>query len=255
MNNNTPAEAGRTLEELEDVIDAGLETYIEVGVALMEIRDRKLYRATYSTFEAYCAERWPFGRRQANRLIMAAEVVAELGPIGPKDLTIIKPASEAVARELGRAPAGQRAAVWQKVVATAPEGKPPTAQHVKVVVAEYLPPPPATRPVVFRAPPQPADTATEEGMGLVEDSLPPAQRPRLLPEGQRPRIMDLLAAFDVLAWPATEENLRAARDHSDLRFAVKVYGLEGAAERLRQSSVFAAALAERLEAEAEAEGA
>ena len=63
--------------------DGGQQTFIEVGQALLEIRDRRLYRETYGTFEEYCQERWGMTRRHANRQIGAAHVVEVLGPIGP----------------------------------------------------------------------------------------------------------------------------------------------------------------------------
>lgn len=71
------------LSELETVIERGRVTFIEVGEALAEIRDNRLYRETHATFEAYCRERWGWTSRHANRQIEAAEVVATLGPIGP----------------------------------------------------------------------------------------------------------------------------------------------------------------------------
>jgi hypothetical protein len=63
-----------TLAELEVVIESGKQTYVEVGNALREIRDRKLYKETHQTFEAYCQERWGFTRSTAYRNIRAADV-------------------------------------------------------------------------------------------------------------------------------------------------------------------------------------
>ena len=82
------------LAELETVIERGQQTFVEVGNALMEIRDQRLYRKTHATFEAYCKERWGWTRRQANRQIDAAKVVETLGPTGPK------PATEREARDM-----------------------------------------------------------------------------------------------------------------------------------------------------------
>jgi hypothetical protein len=64
------------LAELEAVVARALATFIEVGLALDEIRDRRLYRATRGTFAAYCAERWGFSRLRGYRLIRAAELAA-----------------------------------------------------------------------------------------------------------------------------------------------------------------------------------
>ena len=41
------------LERCEVVIRQGLETFIEVGQALMTIRDKRLYRIEFGTFEDY----------------------------------------------------------------------------------------------------------------------------------------------------------------------------------------------------------
>ena len=66
------------LTELETVIERGLQTFVEVGNALMEIRDGRLYRAEYDTFENYCWERWGMGASRARQLISAAEIVENL---------------------------------------------------------------------------------------------------------------------------------------------------------------------------------
>ena len=52
-----------------------METFVEVGRALLEILYERLYRDTRGTFEEYCQERWQINRRYANRLIEAVSVV------------------------------------------------------------------------------------------------------------------------------------------------------------------------------------
>jgi DNA N-6-adenine-methyltransferase (Dam) len=71
----TPSESSR-LVALEAVVERGMETFIEVGSALMEICDSRLYRETHETFESYCRERWGKGRRWAYQMIDAAAVCA-----------------------------------------------------------------------------------------------------------------------------------------------------------------------------------
>jgi len=68
-----PAERSR-LSELEAVVESGLQTFVEVGQALSEIRDSRLYRETHATFEDYCRERWQFTGRRGRQLIAAAEI-------------------------------------------------------------------------------------------------------------------------------------------------------------------------------------
>lgn len=68
----------RRLEELERVIERGLDTFVEVGLALTEIRDGRLYRQRYSSFEAYLAGEWQMGRSTGYGLIDAAAVAANV---------------------------------------------------------------------------------------------------------------------------------------------------------------------------------
>lgn len=119
------------LERCEVVIKQGLETFIEVGTALMTIRDKRLYRANHATFEDYCRGVWGMDKRYANRLIAASETISHLGPIGPI------PASELQARPLaGLEPEVQRAA-WADVVET--HGANVTAAKVQQVVEQWRP--------------------------------------------------------------------------------------------------------------------
>jgi len=64
--------------ELETIIERGQQTFIEVGNALMEIRDERLYRETHATFEAYCGERWGWTRRVGYQYIEAAQVAGNV---------------------------------------------------------------------------------------------------------------------------------------------------------------------------------
>jgi hypothetical protein len=80
------------LAPLESIIERGQQTFIEVGAALLEIRDSRLYRASHATFEDYCQKRWGWTATHGRRLIEASEV-AQIAPFGAI-------ANEAQAREL-----------------------------------------------------------------------------------------------------------------------------------------------------------
>jgi hypothetical protein len=67
-------EEGSRLHYLEARIKPRLVAFFEVGEALLEIRDRRLYRQGFTTFEDYCRTRWGFGDRYARNLIAGAEV-------------------------------------------------------------------------------------------------------------------------------------------------------------------------------------
>jgi hypothetical protein len=118
-------------DELEVVIRSGLKTFYEVGNALAEIREKRLYRETHSSFESYCQEVWEISRRHANRLIGSAGVIENLtkGPMGPTEKL---PTSERVARPLTKLPPEQQREVWQEVVA---KEEPVTAKRVERVLS------------------------------------------------------------------------------------------------------------------------
>jgi hypothetical protein len=83
------------LAACEQVIGRGLKSFVEVGSALMKIREERLYRQDYGTFEFYCEQRWGMSRVHAFRQIEAARICHML-PDGNK------PANEAQVRPLTR---------------------------------------------------------------------------------------------------------------------------------------------------------
>jgi len=119
----TPAEAAR-LDELESIIAPRLQSWIEVGLALLEIRDARLYRATHTTFDDYCRERWGMARSRAYQLIAAAPIAQRLD-----DPSI----SEGVIRSINHLTPDQAEVVWRVVQQTAPDGR-VTSRHLKAVV-------------------------------------------------------------------------------------------------------------------------
>lgn len=82
----TKPEAAR-LVTCEKTIERGINTFVEVGQALAEIRDAKLYRASHKTFEAYCDEKWKFSRQRAYQLIDQAKVVRAVANAAGADLS------------------------------------------------------------------------------------------------------------------------------------------------------------------------
>lgn len=121
------------LERCEVVIKQGLETFIEVGQALLTIREKRLYRLEFGTFEDYCRDRWLFSRRRVNQMIQATEVISNLGTIVP-----ILPQTESQARPLTQLqPEAQREA-WKEVVQQAEQtNQPITAAKVQDVVNTF----------------------------------------------------------------------------------------------------------------------
>lgn len=127
----------KSLTQLEWMIEKYIAGFVEVGNALLAIRDGRLYRETHSTFELYCKERWEFQKAYAYRLIASAQVVKQLSPIGD-----VLPATESQARPLTTIPLEQVGDVWQEVIDKAPkddEGAPYiTAQQVQETVNLFV---------------------------------------------------------------------------------------------------------------------
>ena len=131
--------------------------------ALRELRDRRLYRSTHSSFEEYCQERFGYKRRHSYQLIDAANVVDNLLAVEKDDKMcaigahnetvnlstssrewlseetsskrpqIILPTSERQVRDIAKLPPVQQREVWQQAVEEA-GGKVPSGRIVKDIV-------------------------------------------------------------------------------------------------------------------------
>jgi hypothetical protein len=120
------------LTECEAIIERGLASFLEMGQALLRIRDGRLYRQTHRTFARYCQQRWSLSRSYAYELMEAGQVAAALSGIA--DIP-----NASIALELA-ALKGDPAAmedVWRSVLE---EGK-PTAARVRERVDAILCPP------------------------------------------------------------------------------------------------------------------
>jgi hypothetical protein len=126
--------------------------FFEAGRALAELRDRRLYRSTHSTFEEYCKDRFGFERRHPYRLIEAAGVVDNLIKMCPdwtqneieddpatvhSDQRQILPTSEGQVRPMTKLEPEQQQEAWVKAVEQA-GGKVPPARIVKNVVQQIM---------------------------------------------------------------------------------------------------------------------
>jgi hypothetical protein len=116
------------LARCEVVIQRGLETFLEVAEALLEIRDGHLYRSSgWCRFDDYCRERWRMSASRARQLIGALASVTNVTLDG-----LPAPTSEGVARALAGLSPEEQVEVWREAVATAADGV-PTAAHVEAV--------------------------------------------------------------------------------------------------------------------------
>ena len=139
------------LRNCEAVIERGEKTFVEVGNALSQIRDDRLYGETHDTFEEYCRGRWLISVPHASRLIGAARVTDHLKTLHarnvPGSIRQVEPLLSLRSDDGGK---GTKRTidlkkveeVWEEVVKQAPkaeDGAPHiTGNHVRAVVNKSL---------------------------------------------------------------------------------------------------------------------
>jgi len=140
-----PADDIAALAQAERRIDAVTRSaYLDVGLMLKAIRDRKLYkiqrpeavagRYSFTTFEEYVEQRWDMDISRGKQLVAAAEAVEKMATN-----VAVLPSKESHVRELLRIDGdGDRAAVWQAVVG---RGELVTARPLAEEVDRFLSPP------------------------------------------------------------------------------------------------------------------
>ena len=149
----SPKERTR-FNHLKDEVQDWWKDRLRVGKALTEIRDSKLYRQEYRTFEDFCDVEFPeFQFKYAYRLIKYAEIAA----------TVSAPINERQARALAAVPTEQR----EEVVAEASKnGNKPTAAKITE----------AAKVVTGKAKPEPTKAKDRFGRIIPDEVLPDWQR-------------------------------------------------------------------------------
>lgn len=127
----------KELTECRAIIQKGFHTFLEVGQALVSIQQKKLYRASHDTFEAFCRDEFDMGRSYAYRLIESAKVIEDLSPIGDKAPL---PSNESQVRILAALPTPDlRRSAWQKVIDVSDEKSASiTAKLVRAVIKKSV---------------------------------------------------------------------------------------------------------------------
>ena len=161
----SPSENTR-LEHLEHIIENFRKSYYKAGAALAEIRDKRLYRATHASFEAYVAERWELSRPRAYDLIDASRVANNLSAVADVSTT-----NEFQLRALRDLPAEDQIEVYTKAVERAEEGR-VTRDLLEETKEELLASRPTPRP--SRRPPpksEPSRGVMKRALNRIETRL------------------------------------------------------------------------------------
>ena len=122
----------KDFKRLDAIVQAGLKTFIEVGTALAEIRDRELWRENFISFVDY-TESYGWSKTHAYRLIESAKTAISVSQIWENATP-----NESQSHEL--AAAGEKASeAWVKALEiAAAQGKAATASICKEAVQAVL---------------------------------------------------------------------------------------------------------------------
>ena len=131
----------------EAVLMMSSRTFVDAGQALGRIRDLRLYREEFNTFEDYCRAKWEYGRIYAHQLIAAAHLVTHLFA----NCKHRRPDRESQLRPLTGLPLDQAQLVWEKAAEHA-GGRKITASRVRAAMIELQ----------FAPPTQPASKITRQ---------------------------------------------------------------------------------------------
>lgn len=80
---------------LENKVKAGLKNFVETGLALLSLREEKLFADKFDTFEEYCKVVFGFTKQRGSQLTIAAQVARDVS-------TVVDIPNERVARELAK---------------------------------------------------------------------------------------------------------------------------------------------------------
>jgi hypothetical protein len=165
----------RSLENLEKVIERGVESFLATGSALKEIRDQRLYREGHKTFEAYVKARWEFDRSRAYQLIEASDLKADLSTMVDKNPKVSDVKTERQLRELRTVPEGLIGDVIEKATEIAGDGL-LTAKVLKeareqVLEPEKLEEPTAEEPACEDVEPEPEPVGPLQCVGWFKHQI------------------------------------------------------------------------------------
>lgn len=120
---------------LHEKVQTAAKSFVEAGLALMEIKRDKLYREDYSSFEDYCRSVHEISRQHANNLVRAGQIYRNLETIVSKDERSLLPKREGQVRELSRISGAE---VQLSILKTAASAGKITAQSIANLVDAKL---------------------------------------------------------------------------------------------------------------------
>lgn len=187
----TPGERGR-LTELEKVIEHGKQHFLDVGRALLTIREEKLYRPL--TFEQYCEDRWQFSIQRANQLMTAVKTETRVEVSLP---------TEGHYRALNRVPEHEKATI-------APLIADKTVREAEEIVRDYR----EQRGIGRTSNRHPRVIALSEELAKLGDKWSPEMCKELTPPQAKKQLRTIERAIELLEAAKEAVDYRAQTMHS-----------------------------------------
>jgi hypothetical protein len=103
------------LRELECIVQEGLDSFLQVGAALSEIRVVRLYRTTHARFEDYCLDRFGLSLSRCNQLILSTRTYDNLVAAIPQDAALLSEANEHALRPLNSLDPQLQIVTWELI--------------------------------------------------------------------------------------------------------------------------------------------
>jgi len=215
------------LKRNELAISRGISHWREVGSALCEIRDGRLYREKFSTFEAYLAEKWGVSRREGYRLIEAAAAANNVAAAKPYTPTPSRGIDQH-GRDAGLDSATADALALTRNVARALADYSPEMQRRvwKRLTGDETAPPASQTPTVKEIRHAASIIAVEDAQRHMA-TLPPRDRPKRAEADKKAAAEEAAAAAEA----KKEKKERREKDRAKLvRWAEKLSALVGRME-------------------------
>jgi hypothetical protein len=96
--------------EIQADIETGIAAFERVAAKLFIVRDEKLYREEFDTWEEFCRETLGKSKTHVNRMIQAHDVIRGLLAAGE----VVRPESEHLARHLSKYLKRDRQLIWRR---------------------------------------------------------------------------------------------------------------------------------------------
>lgn len=115
------------LDELEAQIEEDKQAFIRVGQAMLEIKERRLYRERFPSWETYCQQRWQFSGRQGYYQLAAITKGAEIAQTNPPFLPTHESQTRPLTKDFSVEESGL---IWRRAIEQAGNAQ-PTQKIVK----------------------------------------------------------------------------------------------------------------------------